>query len=429
MLTEDDIRRLLLQKTETKNLDYKGDCNWATASNDEKCELVKDILAMSNTQDGGQIVFGVADRTFDFVGMDAQSFASFDPTRVNDFVRRFSDPPFACTVYRFTIDGRRTVVIEVPEFSEVPIICKADANSANSPRNTILRKGGLYVRTDKPSSELVSSAEEMRDIVGRASRKKRDELLRTIRDLIEGNPVPPKGARQAEYDAELRDAETFFATNLPSDFNGQGHWEVVVRPTAYVENRIPDHPTVAELIRSSTVSLRGWSFPHTNSANASNFARGRQSHTSFMHHTEGYRAYFSGLFCWKSAFWENERVPDLRILSFIGAIYEITEFFQFFKRYYTRVSDVDGLHIEIKLVDTRDRVLVSLDPAVVLFGEYASRESEICLTRDVTLAELETDSEAIARRLAMRVFALFNWNDMKEDRIKYWQDKLLTRAF
>src|SRR5208283_4449313 len=147
-----------------------------------------------------------------------------------DFARRFTDPPFACTVYKFMIDGRRTVVIEVPEFSEVPIICKADANSSNEPRKTILKKGGLYARTDKPSSELVSSAEEMRDIIGRASRKKREELLRSIRALIEGNAVPPEAEARHVYDAELGDAEAFFVNTLPPGFNDQGHWEVNAYP-------------------------------------------------------------------------------------------------------------------------------------------------------------------------------------------------------
>ncbi len=197
MLTEEDIRRLLLQKTETKNLDYKRTYNWVTAANDDKCGIVKDILAMANTQDGGQLVFGVDDATFEFVGMGPADFESFDPTRVNDFVRRFTDPPIACAVYKFTIDLLRTVVVEVPEFSEVPIICKADANSSSEPRRTILKRGGLYVRTDKPSSELVSSAEEMRDIVGRASRKKREELLRTIQEPNRGQSCPPRGGGAA----------------------------------------------------------------------------------------------------------------------------------------------------------------------------------------------------------------------------------------
>jgi hypothetical protein len=320
MLTEEDVRGLLLQKTETKNLDYKRTCHWLNATNDDRCEIVKDILAMSNTQDGGQIVFGVDDRGFESVGMAAPDFESFDPTRLNDFIRRYTDPSFACNVYKFTIDGRRTVVIEVPEFTEVPILCKVDANSADEPRRVILKRGGLYVRTDRPSSELVSSVEDMRDIIGRASRKKREELLRTIRSLIEGEVVAPAVDAQRTYGEEIQQTAEFFAQTLPREFGSQGHWAVDAHPTQYDSGRVASHAALSDLIRTSTVALRGWDFPHTDRENASNFGNGRQSHTSFWHHIEAYRAYFSGFFGWRSALWENERVPDQRVLSFIGVI-------------------------------------------------------------------------------------------------------------
>lgn len=429
MLNEDDVRRLLLQRAETKNLDYKRTFNWVAATHDDKCEITKDILAMANTQDGGQLIFGVDDGTFDFVGMDEQELQSFDSTRVNDFLRRFSDPYLACTVYKFTIDNKHTVVIEVPEFSEVPILCRADANSANAPRRTILKRGGLYVRTERPSSELVSSADEMRDVIGRASRKKREDLIRTIEALMTGAPAEPRVDAQRAFDAELEDAEAFFAANLPADFNNQGHWELSAYPSTYIKNRVADQGVLADLLRRSTVALRGWSFPHTQRETASNFARGRQSHTIWERHIEGYRAYTSGLFRWKGAFWENTLVPDQRVLSFISAIYQLTEFFQLCKRYYPGVPDTSGIHAAIKLTDVRGRTLVSMDPRVDLLAQYTSRELEISLPTDLTMAELQTDAETVARRLALRVFRIFNWDDVQDDTIAFWQQKLLTRTY
>ncbi|PYY12832.1 MAG: hypothetical protein DMG61_15510 [Acidobacteria bacterium] len=429
MLTEDDVRRLLLQKTETKNLDYKQTCNWANASSDEKCELVKDILAMANTQDGGQIVFGVEDRTFNLVGMTDAEFQSFDPTRVNDFVRRYSDPPFACTVYKFVMEGLNSIVIEVPEFQEVPIICKTDAHSSNNPRRLILKKSGLYVRTDKPSSELVSNADEIRDIIGRASRKKREELVRTIEALVTGVPVHPRREAREQYETEMRDADDFFARSLPANFTSDGHWEVVAYPTDYVEDRFNDHQRLADAIRDSAVALRGWTFPHTDREKAANFLKGCQSSTVWSRYIEAYRAYFSGLFVWKGAFRENALGEGAKVLSFISTIYSLTEFFQFFKRYYGRIPDMAGLHAGIRLTDTAGRALASLDPRVELDGEYISREPGVLLQRDVSFAELQSDSDQIARVLAKRLFALFNWNNISDEIIVAWQQRLLTRTY
>ncbi len=85
---------------------------------------------MANTKGGGALVFGVRNEDFAAVGLEAQEFQSFDQTKVNDFLQRFTDPPFACRVSKLSPNGRRHVVIEVPEFPEIPIICREDFNSS-----------------------------------------------------------------------------------------------------------------------------------------------------------------------------------------------------------------------------------------------------------------------------------------------------------
>ena len=69
MLTESEVRQLLSQGAENKNLDYKRSMNWASAATDEKGAVVKDVLAMSNTQNGGNIIFGVRDEDFEAIGV------------------------------------------------------------------------------------------------------------------------------------------------------------------------------------------------------------------------------------------------------------------------------------------------------------------------------------------------------------------------
>ena len=68
MLTEQDVRELINSRTENKNLDYKQAMNWGIAAAHEKGALAKDILAMTNTQDGGRIIFGVRDADCEVVG-------------------------------------------------------------------------------------------------------------------------------------------------------------------------------------------------------------------------------------------------------------------------------------------------------------------------------------------------------------------------
>src|SRR5207245_2416830 len=86
MLTEDEIRKMIEQKSETKNLDYKESLNWRTSTKDERLGVAKDLLAMANTQDGGRIVFGIRDENCEFIGMPEADWESFDTTTVNEFV-------------------------------------------------------------------------------------------------------------------------------------------------------------------------------------------------------------------------------------------------------------------------------------------------------------------------------------------------------
>jgi hypothetical protein len=43
------------------------------------------------------------------------------------------------------------------------------------------------------------------------------------------------------------------------------------------------------------------------------------------------------------------------------------------------------------------------------------------------MAELQAEAEIITRKLAKRVMGIFNWNDINDETINFWQQKLLTR--
>ena|SRR5438552_11926032 len=120
MISEAHLMNLLGQKCESRNLDYKERFNWKSATNDEKCELIKDILAFLNTENGGSIILGIEDSTFELVGLTEDQFVSFDTTKLNDFLQKYTDPLSACEVQKFKIDGRRVVVVGVAEFKDVP---------------------------------------------------------------------------------------------------------------------------------------------------------------------------------------------------------------------------------------------------------------------------------------------------------------------
>ena len=50
MLTDEEIRRLIALKSEGPNLDYKAGFAWMKDSRDKKYELIRDLMAFSNTE-------------------------------------------------------------------------------------------------------------------------------------------------------------------------------------------------------------------------------------------------------------------------------------------------------------------------------------------------------------------------------------------
>ncbi len=431
MLIENDVRELLALKTENKSLDYKQSMNWETATAEAKGAVVKDVLAMANTQDGGRIVFGVRDGDFEGVGLPEDQFGSFDATRFTDFLNRYTDPPFGCSVHKFVIDGRRFVAIEVPEFTDVPIICKADLNDTNN--RQILRRGATYIRTDRASSEIVSTSEAMRDLMNRALVRRGDQLLKMVERLIKGKPVHQDEESATEIRAEIADADRFILERLPEEFCELGRWEVECYILPYMRERIASLASISGLLAECQVTLRGWYFPHFDRENTSNFAHGVQSYTANRglnrRHLEGYRAYQSGVFVWKSEYWENmgANLPaGQKALSFVGVILEVTEYFLFAKRYYEKIAPDSTVHLTVRLTDTQNRFLASFGEGW-LHGEYICREPQIQVEAECTVAELMASYDELARKSIRRAYELFNWNDSSDELIKQWQERLVNR--
>lgn len=431
MLTERDVRELLALKSETKNLDYKQSMHWGTATAEIKAEIIKDVLAMANAQDGGRIIFGVRDGDFAEVGMTPEEFESFDSTRFADFLSRYADPLFECGIHKFTIEGTRFVAIEVPEFTDVPIICKADINDRGN--RLVLKRGATYIRTDRAASEVVGTADAMRDLMNRAVVKRGDQLLRMVERLIKGKRIGPEEGAAQEIAREVADADRFILDSLPEGFRHSGRWEVEFHVLPYQHERVPDLASVTQLLTASHISLRGWSFPHLDREHTANFARGVQSYTAtpglVRRHLEGYRAYQSGVFVWKSEYWEDSR-PELqgqRALSFVGVILNITEYFLFAKRYFEALAPDGTVCLTVRLTETQDRFLTSLGEAGDLFDVYVCHEPQIQAETICTVAELAASYDEFARKAIRRVYELFNWNDSRDELMRGWQERLVNR--
>ncbi len=431
-MTDQDIRDLLARKSETANLDYKEGFAWTKDNRDKKYELVRDLMAMANTKDGGKILFGVQNADFGLVGVTDDIYASIDANNVVQTLHANAASKVKCAIFKRELDGKKTVVFDVAEFEDVPVICTDTIKSEDQSR-TILRKGAIYIRTSAASTEEICSADEMRELLGRAMTRKGDELLRTINRLMTGKPLATETSSKELYEKEVAEGDAFFEEHLGAEAQEEGYTEVIAYPTVYQEKRIQSIPEIRGLVEKSEVSLRGWNFPHTDMDNCGAFNRGFQSFTLWDRHHEGYRLYQSGCFIWRRLYWEDiekrRGKNGNKLVSFISLIYSFTEHLLFFRRLYEALSPEATIHIRVAFYGCKDRQLASFDSNADLWDWYVSKEDVIALEEDIKVAELQASFQEIALRMVKHVFHVFNWLDVRDDILAQWQEKLLKRKF
>lgn len=173
MIGIEELRKKIQNGCETKNLDYKEGFNW-NSKKAEKLKLIKDILSMANTKDGGEIIIGVRDSNYMFTGLLDDDYASFDQTKVNELLEGYAEPIHVCHVVKKEVDGKKVVCIRVPEFSDFPVICKREYKDLQG--KMILEKAAIYARTGKATSEKICSVTEMSNLINMVIERRNNEI-------------------------------------------------------------------------------------------------------------------------------------------------------------------------------------------------------------------------------------------------------------
>lgn len=375
-----------------------------------KCEIVKDILAMANTKDGGKIIFGVRDSDFETVGLDQSSFNSFDPTKVNDFLKNYTDPRFTVSVTKQVVEQKNIVVIEIPEYKEIPIICKKQYPQ-------ILKKGEIYIRTGEPCSKTIQTSEDMRNFLGRAITKKSDQLLKNIKNIITGKPKDISKENKIKYEEEIDEAKEFLKNEIGNKIEHTGYFEIVVEPNNYNESKIENNSILKNHFEESIVNISGWSFPYIHNLPASgsntNFDRGFQSFTDISGtDVEGFRIYKSGLYIMYKAFLDDLRMGEAT--SYISAaeiIVNLTELFLFIKRFYGNFMEQEDLSIKIILHNCLDRDL-DLGQGFSRY-DYKCHQDNPKIKNTYKVINIKADYIEEARKLIEQIFFIFNFENSR----------------
>ncbi len=234
--------------------------------------------------------------------------------------------------------------------------------------------------------------------------------------------------------------------DLPVPVLEGAHWRVVVRPGTFKSERIP---TLAEcwlIVERSRVALRGWDYPHADDAGRGQGNGWIGSWVDWRNHVEYWRLHQSGQFLHLSAFSEDEVKEDAlrRVMEwawslpdgltptghveFIGALYRLTEIFEFAARLATAGVLDEHPVIEVGMRRIKGRVLMSTDSGRVGFGEiFQASEDSLGRAWETTSPDLIANSARLAVDATVWFFERFGWQDPPRGTLEREQAEFLAR--
>lgn len=151
---------------------------------------------------------------------------------------------------------------------------------------------------------------------------------------------------------------------------GRGYWQVIIRPSAFVPERVPRVQDCLQLVQTKLVRLRGWDFPHIelNAGFGNDYV---ESATDWMHMKEFWRFFQSGQFVFVGAFYEDwvqesdwfkmgagvQLKPGVA-LDILDALYKLTEIYEFAARLAQSGLFDDTVVMRVALNKLQDRQLI-----------------------------------------------------------------------
>ncbi len=210
MVEAGDVREAAAAAAESARVDFKS--RFDPTSGGEWCEVVKDIVAMANT-DGGCLVFGVNDDGSPS-GWDPQPLLTLDVAKVTDKIAHYSGVQFASIAIRAAERAGASIAVLAVEEAPVPIVFTNPGTfAAGDKQKTAFGRGTLYVRPGAKSEP--ATTEDLRAKIDRRRQEERESLLTNVRKVFEA----PLGQQVVvvPLDGTAKSSSTPVAVRLTSD--------------------------------------------------------------------------------------------------------------------------------------------------------------------------------------------------------------------
>ncbi|MBE7465617.1 MAG: ATP-binding protein [Planctomycetes bacterium] len=408
-----DWSALITRGFESKELDYKAPMKWDAGDKAACCALVKDILALSNTN-GGCIVIGVSELQngkFILEGLTEEQTTSFETTRINQFLQNYSDPPINCTVVQVDHDNKAFIILQVPAFPDTPHICQKDFPK-------VLSATALYVRTDNNESAPLKSSADFRLVVENAVRNRADKLLSSFRAILKEGAPKESDEDIQRFEAEIVDsAKACDRQEWSQSRNLVPYRETVFFPDTYNASLFPID-ALRETANKINVEYRGWPFVHVSRNDSETYFADKCIETALggKKSLHFWRLWQSGLLYTQEnlRFLSGDRDPDF--LDFDSFCLLACDAVQTLVRLYSDHLQPDAaVTMRFSLFSVKDLPFSSSNPNRII-SRHPERWS-FCRVNAIRyeathrIAEWRSGMDTHAVELCKHVFRLFNVGD------------------
>ena len=188
-VTEDQLRLLLDQQSETDVLDYKSELDLVDKSKKPRAqiELAKDIAALLSGR-GGHLVIGADENGKPTGLLDAKQAAQLDEARLRKRLEKFIPEGFEIRVASHEIGGTLIALIHVSPHPDGLVVMRADGTYLDGKKERVIfREGDIFIRRGTESRRL-GQAELRRhfaELRRHVEEEARAEALRSVAPLIE----------------------------------------------------------------------------------------------------------------------------------------------------------------------------------------------------------------------------------------------------
>jgi len=185
---DENLKELIYLGRETVDVEFKGALTWS--KNSTNMFITRAMIAMANNRDGGVIVIGVKDDSFEPIGLTDTEINSFDYDTIGRFLNNYAQPAIDFTLRKGKVtqsDGSEKlfVIIQIQETTYLPVVStktvKWDPTAPEVSSNLALRDGVVYVRSKSPvESRELKGHREWVDFLNLLMDRRQDELIAKI---------------------------------------------------------------------------------------------------------------------------------------------------------------------------------------------------------------------------------------------------------